>query len=365
MLIGQDLNVKLICMHPDMINWSRQYKIPRSLKDVFTLSDFSTVYDYALYLGTEENLYKSVETKINTASPNTFKKVYFDPLCKYPRYKLSNLTSIKRCLNYNKADSVIISKISFSNPYRRFSYSGEITVFYSTKENTYYVIGSAYSGRNAQFQQQRDAIDILLHKQNYTNTTQDLVRILINVGMLPSDTKFVYNGKYLELSQSTYEFVNNLINKYMLITYDTELDKFVSQNGQPLTLEDLSTLDKMLSSSDPSVVSMGMKLLTNYDLSKHTCAVTVLIYNNRANVNSNQTKNSVGFKQVLQSLNISLYDSKYESINNAYKAATDPNDKAMAKKLVIAHIENELKNIYDGWTKTYSNIPLNINLSIS
>ena len=136
--------------------------IRNSLKEFLQLVDFGKDPDYAflysykryrdeynpmntrgIFLGDLGDINNTINSKLNLINPSTFKKVYFDPNCKYPRFKLSTLTNIKRCLDPSKADTVIISKMDF----KEYEYPSnclgnkdpkEIIIMFSEKANCYY-----------------------------------------------------------------------------------------------------------------------------------------------------------------------------------------------------------------------------------
>lgn len=98
----------------------------------------------AIYLRDINNLKNEINNKLNTIDPNKLTKVYFDPNCKYPRFKLSSLTNIKRCLDPDKADSVVISHPTL-NTYVALSKTSkktfeDILILYSAKKDCYYLI---------------------------------------------------------------------------------------------------------------------------------------------------------------------------------------------------------------------------------
>lgn len=154
-------------------------------------------------------------------------------------------------------------------------------ILYSKSNNTYYFI---------------DYYPDKLHKPNEDQKFQALLSkyadlqavglhrwasALIGGKILPKDCKEFYYGKVvLTNTVKDTQFINKLFTLYTLITYDTELDRFISTGLQQPTMEDLETIGRMLSSTDNSVVGMGLKLLSNYDISTSTCSVGILIAQN-------------------------------------------------------------------------------------
>lgn len=155
----------------------------------------------------------------------------------------------------------------------------------------------------------------------------------------------------------------------MLITYDTELDRFISTGLQQPTMEDLETIGRMLSSTDNSVVGMGLKLLSNYDISTSICSVGILIAQNWENVGSSPVSRSTGFEQVLKTLGltrIELNSYKIDKIiNTLYKNSTDEKDKEKARNIikqkVIAEIQRNWESTY---AKKFTNLDFNFKFTI-
>ena len=151
-------------------------------------------------------------------------------------------------------------------------------------------------------------------------------------GIIPADCTLFYSGKcYFFTDNSEYEQVNNILNNYMKVIYDTELDKFVSNNLSTLTEDDLKSLSGMLGSQDPTVVGMGIKLLSGYNIPDSVCSVGVLLMSNWNTITSNSAFKSVGFQQILNTLGISereVYSGITDNIiNKLYKSSTNDADK--------------------------------------
>lgn len=104
-----------------------------------------------LYLGHTTDLDALIASKKYTLT-NVTKTVYFDANCKYPRYKVSEYSNLKKKLNPTKADCCVISKLSFDIGYLNVGPNGKSwgdfnqnnltkqIVMYSAKEDMYYLI---------------------------------------------------------------------------------------------------------------------------------------------------------------------------------------------------------------------------------
>lgn len=368
--------------------------IRNSLKEFLQLVDFGKYPGYAfldsykryrdeynpmntrgIFLGDLGDINNTINSKLNLINPSTFKKVYFDPNCKYPRFKLSTLTNIKRCLDPSKADTVIISKMDF----KEYEYPSnclgnkdpkEIIIMFSEKANCYYYFDYyPYHLNNKHF---TASLHNFIDKAAEPKTigVRKWISALINSNIIPSDCTEFYNGNVILLkTNNEIEFINNLYNKYMLITYDTDLDRFISAGLQQPTMEDLETIGRMLSSTDNSVVGMGLKLLSNYDISTSICSVGILIAQNWRNVGSSSISRSTGFEQVLKTLGLTRIElNNYEIdkiINILYKNSTDEKDKEKARNIikqkVIAEIQRNWESTY---AKKFTNIDFNFKFTI-
>lgn len=349
-------NIKYIRFTSDKIYNYQSYTIPRSIVDVCEIDDKSE----SLYCGTNKELTDIITNKLNKNPISSFKKLYFCKSCSYPRYKLAECTNIKRCNSPAKADACVISKREIRPTFNN------MNVFYSQSTNTYYLMDFALNVKRIWMKDdQRKALEYILKKENYTGTIEDNIRLLIKFNVLPQDTTSVYTGVYSLISEIEYEYCNNIINNFMQIIYDTDLDTFVSQQNVKITQSDIDTIDTMLKSSDASVVSMGMKLLSNYDITSSICACTILIMNNITRIKSNSTRTSVGFQQLLKTLDISIYDSYAYAINNAFKQSNDVTDKNVAKRLIAKEIQSEMHSYFGRLKQQYPDIPITCDITCS
>lgn len=330
----------------------------------------SEEYNYIL-LGSNEDVKNLIKSKINTNPISSFKKVYFDKLCKYPRFKVKELTSISRSLKPLNVDSCIITPIEFQeyNYWYKGKLKYDILVGFSKSSNSYYFINETdYSYSNSTLE--------VFYKQKLSqfpnlDPQNSLLSALIADKILPIDTIPYYQGKIIVLKNNGYEYVNNIINNYTKITYDTELDKFINTNLQKLTSSDIKEIDKMLKSSDDTVVGMGMKLLSNFDIDSSRCTLAILILNNWDNIVDNFTFKSVGFQQVLKSvygnyskINIGSRTSRDKYLNSVYETSTNSDDKKYAKDFAKDQILSVLNSQADSFMTTLSNFGFKITISI-
>lgn len=123
----------------------------------------------------------------------------------------------------------------------------------------------------------------------------------------------------------------------MQIIYDTELDKFICEGLMPVTEDDINTLHNMFSSNDNSVVGLGLKLLSSYDITSDPLSIVLLLHKHYGNIRYNDAYKSVGFKQVLNSLQINedyLGHNRDKLINQVFEACHTDEAKAKAREAV-------------------------------
>lgn len=351
----------------------------RSSKD-----NFNNTYDYwvtrpsekwikGIFLGTQEDIDNEIHSKLNSSDPSTFKKVYFDPLCKYPRFKLNSLTNIKRCLDPSKADSIILHKMEFTTYSSKSSISGanktrDYLILYSAQNNCYYLIDyypiKLYDSKEWKLLNKY----ITQYSKDNTSGLHSWASALINGQILPSDCVIFYFGKMILTDDKQTEFLDNLYSKYMKITYDTELDRFINIGLQKPEKEDLETINNMLASSDESVVGMGLKLLTNYNLGASACSIGIIIAQNWGNIIRSSVSRSVGFEQVLATLGLNKdtlnYQDKYSIVNALYDNSTDDIDKAQARNAIISNITIEMRKCWENYEKKFSKLGLSFKFTI-
>lgn len=385
-----------IDVYCDCYTWAPQYVAKNDLKDYVMVTDFGLqpkndyyIYTYGskwdrpktvpnnakcIFLGEISDINNEINKKLNPSDPSTFKKVYFDPNCKYPRFKLSSLTNIKRCLDFTKADTVIISQPDFE-PYKvkaavEDKCREDVLILYSRRNDTYYFID--YYPDKLRKSSEDQKFQALLSKYADLQTVglHRWASALIRGNILPTDCKEVYYGKVI-LTNTTndIQFINNLFTQYMLITYDTELDRFISTALQQPTMEDLETIGRMLSSTDNSVVGMGLKLLSNYDISTSVCSVGILIAQNWGNISSSSVSKSTGFEQVLKTLGLNRLElNRYEIdaiINTLYKNSTDKEDREKARNIVKQKIIAEIQKDWESkYAKKFVNLGLDFKFTI-
>ena len=329
-------------------------------------------YSSGIYLASSIELTKAIEGKKYCNNITNIKSVYFDKECKYPRFKLNTFTNIKRRINPAKADACIVSPKYFA-PYpggdsSTSYYTGnQVLILFSKKELTHYFIDYFPRVSDSYRPYIQNIMKSLVPTIEYTLDCWS--KILIKAGILPEDCEKFYEGEVVMLDNKEIRYLNDLFERYPTIIYDTDIDKMVNNGLSALTDSDIQSIEHMLSSQDQSVVSMGLKLLSNYDLSKHVCSIGMLIIRNWSKIYMNPTSTSVGFEHVLHTLGLSRKNMNWWNtrrlINDLYKHSTNDEDKNRARNIIKSELYQEIREYLNTYGETkYSAFGFKINFSI-
>ena len=124
----------------------------------------------------------------------------------------------------------------------------------------------------------------------------------------------------------------------------------------------------MLESQDPTVVGMGIKLLSGYNIPDSTCSVGILLMSNWSTITSNPAFKSVGFQQILNTLGISereVYSGITDNIiNKLYKSSTNDADKEKARKMVIDKLKKSFEKKWAEHKSQLNAIPMNFDFTL-
>jgi hypothetical protein len=246
---------------------------------------------------------------------------------------------MKRTIKLDKADKVVVSKynpiyvkptsyrLRETKPYLAYSPSEDVYYYFNTVRNSSYDNG--WPKAVSQFNQ-------IYKKYSSTGHQTELYEILKYLSIIPNDS-FVMSEDVWLLTEQDYKYIDNITNNYMQIIYDTELDKFICEGLMPVTEDDINTLHNMFSSNDNSVVGLGLKLLSSYDITSDPLSIVLLLHKHYANIRYNDAYKSVGFKQVLNSLQINedyLGHQRDKLINQVFEACHTDETKAKAREAV-------------------------------
>lgn len=337
-----------------------------------------------LYLGHITDLDALITSKKYTLT-NTTKTVYFDANCKYPRYKLSEYSTLKKKLNPAKADCCIISKPSFDIDYLNVGPNGKCwgdldqnnltkqVVMYSAKKDMYYLIWDTETPKwNGSGMRDR-TYNKFLQNNGFTTATYTIgqyVSDLVQWNIIPQDCKQVYIGTITAIPNNLYTTIENICNTYMQIIYDTELDAFISQTLKIMDAEDIKTLTTMLSSRDASVVAMGIKLLATYNIQERICTTGTMIISNWSNIRYNNVRSSVGFQNIIKQLGLDIgeiSDNMYRQnklINKLYNLSKNEDDRNACRNTILEQIKQRLMKDFEEYSKEFENLGMSLTIEI-
>lgn len=326
------------------IRWARQ------IDEILQIT--SENYTNGIVLANKESI-KDLYRKnaVKDIDLTKLKKVYYDPACKFPRFKLSEFTKIRRSTKPETADAIIITIPEFDS-----SSYGSYIVFHSPSTDEHYIIKEG----------DIDSARVRTGLAKSMVVVKDIINYLVGKGELPADLVRVYTGHFIYLSAELRKSMKNILSsgqKPFII--DEDLDKAVSATMDGVTDEDLSSIKEFLSSSDPATTELGMKLLLNYNVRERGCTVGLMILRYNRQILATKAVNSVGFKNLLDALDLSKNDLNYFNENNLpyylkklYAVTTDENDKLNARQTVIDILQERLVATFN----TYSDITSMLNI---
>lgn len=320
-----------------------------------------------IYLGDSTCINNKINSKHRISSQLNLKKIYFDPTSEYPRRNLNSLTNIKRCLDPSKADAIVISdKISFETYEVSSLVSSkkikDVLILYSSSKNCYYFIDYI--------------IDKILdpNKSSYFNSVFNKYKdpnleglygwasMLINGSVLPNDCKQIYYGSVVLLSNiKEVEFIENLQTKYSDIMYDSDLNEIVANNQLELTEDSVVSLGKMILSTNLYDITLGIKLLSLYNIKKYQCIISIYLLHNWKIIKESNIYNSKSFNYILSILEIKK-EEVYEGfinyiIDKLYLNSTNSKDKELSRNFIKDSIIKKLYSVYNGSLKdSYPNM---------
>lgn len=326
------------------LNPSYYWRNPDTSTALFTVQNNG---GKSLYIGKAEDLNKLYLKKTSTDFDlDKMKKVFFDPTCTYPRYKLSQFTKVKRCVDPSKADAIIISKTTYRNDWTKYH------IFYDSKEDHYYLISENYFERDM--------------KNIYTDTNltkqEKFIKHVKYHNLISNDLVYISLSDVVILTKDAEKSVELLSHNHKLIL-DSDLDAAISKTLNKVEESDVESIDELLASSDISTVGLGMDLLINYDVAEKACTMGMLLFKHRANILRSSKINSVGFKNILEVLKISKSDLSYYNengklhyINKLYGIATNEEDKRLAYKIAVEIVQQNLDRSFEAMKDVVNNL---------
>lgn len=303
---------------------------------------------------------QSLETNFKnkyTTIDNTITKLYFSPSTSFPRFKIKD-TEFKRTIKVDKADCVVIPEVKYIETEGTFEIYKDVL---DDGTEIYRAICQSYFEKNLGFKGQ----------EWYNRTTGNtLVEKLKNSNILTKNATLVYTGTPVCCASNLTDAIEGIMSNYPKVILDTELDKYLNKSLAPIDEETIISLNDMLSSPDAASVELGIKILQTLDVTSNPMSVIMLIGLNHTRIASNKAKTTVGFKQVLDTLEINNFYFGTDPIMNArgilqklYNKSSEE-DVKLALKLVKPHFERVLQAFKDKLLKGFELYGINIKTSV-
>jgi hypothetical protein len=303
------------------------------------------MYEYPLIVDTKQansdeycifisDLQKYLKNDISTVKSIPDKsKLYFDKSSKFPRFKLEQ-TEYKRCIKIDKAD-YIVAKAEKPSLYSMY------TCVIETPDGYY---GS---------------------RKDITKTEcHELLNIDINSIIIHKDSI-----KY-KLTKGELVYLNCITNKYSIpMILDDDLNNIVDNINPILTIDDVDQIYTMLKSSDSETSGLGLKLLTNYNISETPCSVRFILGSTHNDWKWTNAKTSVSVRNMLESIDYyRIYNTSFPNIlyycKNDNDEITDI-DKQLMQHLIMRKTEDYIKSVNSGLIGQVNQFGINVEIKIS
>lgn len=253
------------------------------------------------------------------------KKIYFHPKSKFPRFKLMG-TDYKRTIKPDKCDCIVVPEVP------------ERWIYIYTKMRIYKdkCSGALFGISNGIYDYR------FVDEKHFL----ECIKLWNN-----SDLEFVQTTNIAEVNKENSFTIDVLFGKYTKpIITDTMLDLEISKSLPIISESDIDSIDSMLGSTDQSVVEMGLKLLTGFNVFETPTIIKTLLYKHWNVATSNKALNSVAVRKMLNSVDA---DRKYigQFPNWAY-ALAEPGDKFSDYE--IAQVGRLLKPLFKEYVEKNS-----------
>ena len=321
---------------------------------------------FGIFLGKADALNKSIlQNSINTL--DNYTTTIFSVNSKYPRYKLKQLSNLKRTNSIDKSDFIIIPNVDYRVSDLRSSYRNlnATSVYYSKSEDCYYVFNFIL---DPWYNFSKKLWELFQKASNKEDQDLDcMFNALVNTGKLPKDLELIYVGDIVYIGKEYLELDHILYNGKKCIE-EQALDSILSNQQQKLTEEELVSIEQMLKSQDQSVVSVGLKLLTATDVRYNAIRIGKMLKRNWYNIWDNKASKSVGFLSTLQALSLTPNIIKNRSvddiINATYKICTNDEDKRVCREEIIKEVHRRITNDVCRQLHVFNNLNITCNFEL-
>lgn len=254
------------------------YKINNRSGDPFTNRFWLSGFDLNGYLYPKKDLSSVENYETKTLSPD--QRLFFDQGSTFPRFKLS-VSGNKRCIKQSKADVIVVSGNSdYKNPDNNWVILEDDAAVYMVNEDDW---NTWFNGR-----------------------LKDFVAAVSPYRQFSNNLSLTYQGRVTCFGKDSVYLAKYVYGDYNLpyIT-DNNLDIVICGMCPEPTYDEIVSLIDMLNSEDASVVQLGVKMLTGFNVEKYKLTFKLILYT-RSNW-YNFTRNTVGTKQLIDTLGINTY----------------------------------------------------------
>lgn len=238
-------------------------------------------FNYTIFLKSAQEIAKIVKAAKGTLQPK--QTLFFGKTSEFPRFKLSE-SDFKRCIKIEKADTVIIGDLDFSQDNVDCILEDEEYIYILDNRRAKNYTRCGDKRKKAAWDQ--DPVQYIKDNELFYGTS-------INK---------IYSGTISLASKNVAFDLENIINgTYKAVVNDKELDGMINKNFDALDIEDLTSICDMLDSSDRTTQGLGLKMLCGYNINDVVLTVRTML-GTRPNLSACSEWNSVGVQQVLKTI---------------------------------------------------------------
>lgn len=313
-----------------------------------TYSGISATYNHrkpTILLYNKDSIDKTLKDK--HANINEIEKLYFDSESSYPRFKIKD-TKFSRVIKVDNSDAAVIpNDILISET--KVAYN-----VYKGSNNIYIISEDSFKSNN----------QAIYNKiMEYGDNFEDALR---TINILPKDTTLIYSGKLCFCEERFQQTIHNIMDIYTKYVTEDDIDTIVNKSLEKLTEETAMSLNGMLSSTDPAIVELGLKILQGVDVLNTPLTVKLLLVGNYENISKNKAINTTGVSQIFKTLKLTLWSvPPYPgSLNLIFKSEFWDKASTEDKQLSLTVGREIISNFFsNGWTnlrKIVPNLPYNV-----
>lgn len=284
---------------------------------------------------------------VNTITDFTFEdKVYLHPDCTIPRAKVTQ--KYTKVLKADKANICVVPTLKrkvdteniaiFINRNRNKIYISEnilewdrIKTLYNTAEKcANFSLGSRILDINPSL------LDTLIEEKQYYDT--------INTFSMSNwkdflESSLIYYGPVIYLSTKESWIADVLYNKLHNIITEDKLLSTLGDATNEFTKETYDNLREMLTSSDSTVVGLGLKAIAEMDYKKYRNTTIHLLTNNTIHWTRNNMRHSSSVKYMLKYLHL------WGSSREHYTSTTTQEDFALMQEVIESDFREQLETV--------------------